>query len=73
VRTPLFSKQVVRAGALGCLARGSRRAALAKPHPTQTETEAEGSSRSYQTNQRQLSTTDILVPVTMKNAAKCDT
>ncbi len=41
-------KQVVRAGALGCLARGSRRAALAKPHPTQTETEAEGSSRSCQ-------------------------
>ena len=24
-------------------------------------------------NKRQLSTTDILAPVTMKNAAKCDT
>jgi hypothetical protein len=24
-------------------------------------------------NQRQLSTTDILAPVSMKNAAKCDT
>ena len=58
-------------GVRGCLPR-----ALAKPTPTRTEPEAETGLQSKvaaRLNQRQLSTTDILAPVTMKNAAKCDT
>ena len=55
----------------GCLPR-----ALAKPTPTRNEPEANwltSLTGCSQQNQRQLSTTDILAPVTMKNAAKCDT
>ena len=53
---------------------GSARWTKSHPtHQTQPKAEAECSSEEVASQPRQLSTTDILAPATMKNAAKCDT